>query len=212
MIISVTLQPADLEVRVCEALCRLYAERPSIVGTTERAVVGRLAVYLDHAFSDQNGEPEEDPLIWDVEYMRAGVDPKTFVPQPDPEVRGPIPPLTARRLAPDLIWHRRGDRFRSGNMAVLEVKLAASPQEQLTDFAKLRLLTGRVQTIVRFERDLRTDDQEPRPGDQARWGEIRLPNNIHPYRLGLSLNLHPDRIEVRRFERAGGESEHLWRP
>jgi len=59
--------PSDFRDRLKEALCLLFAERPHITGTTERAVVGRLAIHLDRVFGDLVEPGSPYPLVWDVD-------------------------------------------------------------------------------------------------------------------------------------------------
>jgi hypothetical protein len=198
--------PPDFRDRLREALCLLFAERPRITETTERTVVGRLAIHLERVFGDLVEPESPHPLVWDVEYMRAHDIAKAFrpvLPQTD------VPAVTPRLLAPDLLWHRRllGEQVPTSiaadaNLAVVEVKLRASRNALLSDRAKLRLLCGLEAVIRRYKIDLRCPDDEP-PGTQEYLGELALPPSIKPYALGASLNIFQRRaviVEYRQYE------------
>jgi hypothetical protein len=198
--------PSDFCDRLREALYLLFAERPRITETTERAVVGRLAIYLDRVFGDLVEPESPNPLVWDVEYMRARDIAKAFRPvRPQTDVTA----VTPRLLAPDLLWHRRllGEQVPNtiaadANLAVIEVKLRASRSALLSDRAKLRLLCGLEAVIRRYKVDLRCPDDEP-PGSQEYLGDLALPPSIKPYALGASLNIfqrHAVIVEYRQGE------------
>lgn len=197
--------PRDFRARVRRALEDLFNEPSSITGTTERAVVGRLALHLERRFDGLPETHRAHPRVWDVEYMRASAMQKAFIPAGPAAAGAPAP--TRRLLAPDLIWHRRLLGFPNvpaaaaadSNLAAIEVKLRASPSELLTDKAKLRLLVGAEPHIRRYTGDLRcTGDQ--RPGRQRYLGNVMMPpqpQGVSPrYEVGLSLNVFDHRAEV----------------
>lgn len=204
--------PSDFRDRLRAALCLLFAERPRITGTTERAVVGRFAIYLERVFGDL-AEPESpNPLVWDVEYMRARDIAKAFEPV-HPQTDAPA--VTRRLLAPDLLWHRRlleenapTSVAADANLAVIEVKLRASTSALLSDKAKLRLLCGLETVIRRYKADLRCPDDEP-PGSQEYLGDLTLPPSIKPYALGASLNIFEQHAVIVEYRR--GQDELEWR-
>lgn len=212
--------------RFSEALTDVYAEPSRLTGTTEEAVVGRLLAYLHKKFASYAGcdfsngfarpadqwKRENVPLVWDVEYMRAGLDEKAL------EVLQQLPMsvihrrqrqaqqvrTTPRKIAPDLIWHRRLlshddvtlTEFPDANLVAVEVKMGASQSELRTDKAKLRLLCGLEPHIFRYKRDLRCNE-DPAPGNQVLLNAVRLPQiRRQPYRLGISLNVFEDWAEA----------------
>jgi hypothetical protein len=204
--------PSDFRDRLREALCLLFAERPRITGTTERAVVGRLAIHLERVFGDLVDPELSHPRVWDVEYMRARDIAKAFQPVP---LRTNAPAVTPRLLAPDLLWHRRllGERVPTSvaadaNLAAIEVKLRASRGDLLSDRAKLRLLCGLEAMIRRYKVDLRCLGDEP-PCSQEYLGHLRLPPSIKPYTLGASLNIFEQYVSVVEY-RHGEQDEFEW--
>lgn len=203
--------PPDFDTRFNQALAALYAEPSVLTDTTERAVVGRLAVHLDHAFADLTEEFPEHPRVWDVEYMRAGDLAKSFRPIGP---RTDAPALTPRLLAPDLVWHRRLldqrpplEATNDANLAVVEVKLRASGAGMLTDKAKLRLLTGLETHVERWQRDLRCPGDPPPGGDQKHYGWVDMPPPpaglaaVPPYEVGISLNIFPSHVRAIEYHR-----------
>lgn len=206
--------PGDFRTRFRRALEDLFNEPSSITGTTERAVVGRLALHLETRFRSLREAHPLHPRVWDVEYMRAGRMQKAFIPV-GPAALG-APPPTRRLLAPDLIWHRRllnpanvpGAVAADSNLAAVEVKLRASPSELLTDRAKLRLLIGAETSIRRYRSDLRCVGDPP-PGRQQHLGDIAMPGQpagVSPhYEVGVSLNIYDHHAEAVEYKQGQGE-------
>lgn len=198
--------PQDFDRRLRLALTGVGDEPARLTGTTERALVGRLAIHLDREFDDlRKKEPFPTfPRVWDVEYMRAGNQAKAF------DVAVPWAG-TPRALAPDLIWHRRignAPTFparvgANANLVAIEVKLRAAPSALLTDKAKLRLLVGLETRVERFDRDLRCQG-DPQPGQRESLGWVGMPAQpagvVPYYQRGISLNVfetYVDAIEYR---------------
>lgn len=208
--------PPDFRDRVTKALHLLFTEPSKVTGTTERAVVGRLAIHLESVFCDLADPRSPHPLVWDVEYMRAGDIAKAFRPV---SPRVDVPSVTPRLLAPDLLWHRRlleqdveAESLDDANVAVIEVKLRASRSELLSDKAKLRLLCGHERVISRYKADLRCVSDSP-PGTQEYLGELALPPSVRPYAVGISLNVfqnHAELIEYRQGEPEAIEWTAWW--
>lgn len=198
--------PHDFDIRLRMALTGVGDEPARLTGTTERALVGRLAIHLDRVFGDLSDKKTfpDYPRVWDVEYMRAGAQAKAFAPV--------VPGVgTPRALAPDLIWHRRIGNAAAfpaavgadANLVAIEVKLRATPSELLTDKAKLRLLVGLEPRIRRFQKDLRCAN-DPVPGQQDDLGWVTMPAQpvgVTPHYLrGISLNVfetYVDAVEYR---------------
>jgi hypothetical protein len=205
--------PPKIGQRIAAGFAALYAEHPRIVTTTERAVVGRLLVHLTATFAT-NRRPTTEPdhgYVWDVEYMRSGDNAKELrplkVPTRAPGDRRP----TVRRIAPDLVWHRRlfdmaahpsPVQLSPPNLIAVEVKLDAQGPKMLSDWAKLALLTGAAENLEWYTTDLRLPGSA-KPGQQEQLGTVRLPDAIakHPYEHGLSLNIDARGVTVHVFSK-----------
>jgi len=87
----------------------------------ERAIAGRLAIYLAAVFPDHDV---------DVEYDRHGLDRKTL----------DLPPVCRgggrRKVIPDIVVHRRGTD--DSNLLAIEIKKETNAESRECDRAKLR--------------------------------------------------------------------------
>jgi hypothetical protein len=140
------LAHADVQIMLENAFGRLRDEEPELLGTTERVLAGRMMLNLHEDLqrrAAQNAALRGYTI--DLEYERAGVDPKrvTGMRTVD-DVRRPF----QRKIAPDLLIHRRRLRRDSGaridpfaNLLAVEIKTNPSGDLE-SDRAKLRLLTG----------------------------------------------------------------------
>lgn len=181
----------DLEAAIEAAIVTLRVSDGDLMGTTERAVVARLMIYLDRELSQL---PHTGHLRLDMEYERTvrsvnalvAADPERAIKAFDRS----NPPANARRqrkIVPDLIYHQRDTSI---NHLVIEVKVGRFPawQEQ-HDLAKLSLLTGRVNRIGMDSK------RRFHPFDPDRWPnseEVRRPEDLSTYSYGAFLQL--DRI------------------
>ncbi|GAA0393474.1 hypothetical protein [Micromonospora gifhornensis] len=158
------------------AMDDLYTHDLNLLGTTERAIVGRLMVYLDRHLAHLS----RDGLVLDQDYERAGQVTKTLVGTG----------MRARKVVPDLVFHRRRDPGPAGNLLAIEVKTDSRSNGRLHDFAKLSVLTGHVTQAIAYDRCLRLYG-DPAPPRQSEKGMVGLPDGMHPYRDGLWLLLEP---------------------
>jgi hypothetical protein len=155
----------------------LYARDLDLLGTTERAVVGRLMVYLDKHLAGLS----QSGLVLDQDYERAGQVTKRLVGTGLPD----------RKVVPDLVFHRRHDQGPAGNVLAMEVKTDSRLDGRLHDFAKLSILTGHVTEVIAYDKCLRMPG-DPAPLGQSEKGTVSLPDGMHPYRYGLWLLLKPN--------------------
>lgn len=169
---------------VCAAIDDLYARDSKLLGTTERAVVGRLMVYLDQHLADLS----RSGLVLDQDYERAGQVTKRLVGTGLPN----------RKIVPDLIFHRRHDLGPAANLLAVEVKTRNRQDGRLHDFAKLSVLTGHVRQAIAYDKCLRLPG-DPAPPRQRERGTVSLPQRMHPYRYGLWLLLTPNAAECWRW-------------
>ncbi len=97
------------------------------IGVSERAIMGRLTVYLTHLFPSYSV---------DLEYNRHGVEVKRAkVPV---ECANAADPDGTKIIVPDLVVHQRGhDR---DNLLVLEAKKSSDPRGQHCDRLRLEAL------------------------------------------------------------------------
>lgn len=98
-------------IRVCEQAFQMLYEKDKelfIADVQERAIAGRLAIYLQHIL-DPNFKNEHRI---DIEYNREGNDTKRRHPE---DKKG--------WMAPDIIWHKRGNE-RGNNVFYFEMKKA----------------------------------------------------------------------------------------
>jgi hypothetical protein len=127
----------------------------------------------------------------DMEYERAGRDPKAFAG------RGPNAGFR-RKIVPDLIYHRRLSNDLDANHLAVELKTRPTSVED-HDLAKLALLTGRVPYLLAsfspnlLRRPNAEDPAAPPPDRHV----VALPPTIRPYAFGVFLRLyrHDDFIE-----------------
>ncbi|GAA4256461.1 hypothetical protein [Dactylosporangium darangshiense] len=175
---------SQLDAALKSAVGRLRREDQDLEQTTERVVAARLMIYLD---SELGRLPNPAGFRLDMEYERAGHDPKAFAG------RGPGGHFR-RKIVPDLIYHRRlDDDGLYANHLAIEVKTRPTSREG-HDLAKLALLTGRVQyAFVSFRPNLlrRPNPEDPvmPPPDRH---VVVLPPTIRPYTFGAFLRLHLD--------------------
>jgi hypothetical protein len=179
------LPPEPTQLQLTDALraavARLRKEDPELDQTTERVVVARLMIYLDEALKRC---PNPRGFRLDMEYERAGEDPKAFAG------RGPDGPFR-RKIVPDLIYHQRLAPDQYANHLAVEVKARRSRGEG-HDLAKLALLTGRVSYVFALftPNTLRlpgpSDPLEP-PADRH---VVVRPQRIAPYTFGAFLRLY----------------------
>jgi len=150
-------------------------------GTTERVVVARFMIYLEHHLSRL-----DNPVGFclDMEYERAGSDPKRFAGH------GPEGPFR-RKIVPDLIYHRRQESVQYANHLAIEIKTRRTNMEG-HDLAKLSVLTGREPyAFVSFTPNIMTcrgpnDPMDPPPDRYV----ALLPPGITPYTYGALLRLY----------------------
>jgi len=186
---SVTLVPPpeptqpQLAAALQAAVARLRHEDAELRQTTERVVVARLMIYLEEELGLL---PNPRGFRLDMEYERAGTDPKAFAG------RGPRGQFR-RKIVPDLIYHQRLARDDYANHLAIEVKVRRSRREG-HDRAKLELLTGRAQYVFALftPNVLRcpgpSDPPEPPPDQHV----VVLPPGIRPYTFGALLRLYKD--------------------
>ncbi|RQX05722.1 hypothetical protein DLJ59_06900 [Micromonospora inaquosa] len=147
-----------------------------LLGTTERAVVGRLMVYLDRHLAALSSSG----LVIDQDYERAGQATKRLTARGMPD----------KKIVPDLIFHRRRDLGPTGNVLAIEVKTDRRADGRLHDFAKLSVLTGHVTTAIAYGKYLRLHGDRA-PEGQARTADVSLPLGMSPYKYGIWLLLEP---------------------
>ncbi|MEV6349471.1 hypothetical protein [Actinoplanes sp. NPDC051851] len=167
----------ELATALDAAIETLRSRDGDLTGTTERAVVARLMIYLDRELTRLPASPH---LRLDMEYERSARSVKSF--------ERPNPPTGARRrrkIVPDLVYHQRGT---SVNHLAIEVKAAPCPRwQEEHDLAKLLLLTGRTQRIGMDARGrFHPFDPAGRPASE----EIRRPRELGAYTYGVFLQLH----------------------
>lgn len=185
-------EPTDFDIGFGEALGRLYGEGPSILGASERAIVGRLFLHLHAVFPDSVGSGH----VWDLEYAHDHQGPKGLE-------RTTSPGAVKRRLIPDLIWHRRRQPDAVGHLAppseddnrvCIEVKIARGRNAAYSapDLAKLAILTGAVSEIY-----LQSDGLTVAAPPRIDWPRALIrPESITAYRLGLAVVLHQHWADV----------------
>jgi hypothetical protein len=162
------------------ALDDLYDRDIDLLGTTERAVVGRLMVYLDKHLAGLS----RGGLVIDQDYEHAGQATKRLAATGLPD----------KKVVPDLVFHRRGDPGPTGNVLAIEVKTNSRADGRLHDFAKLSVLTGHVTGAIVYDKCLRLHSGPALP-QQARKGEVRLLPDMSPYRYGIWLLLETSGAE-----------------
>jgi hypothetical protein len=165
------------------AVARLRQEDPELHQTTERVVVARLMIYLDEALGRL---PNPRGFCLDMEYERAGVDPKAFAG------RGPDGPFR-RKIVPDLIYHQRLAQDEYANHLCIEVKAQPSRMEE-HDLAKLALLTGRTRYAFALSKPntLRLPGPSDPPEPPADRYIVLRPPGTSPYTFGVLLRLYQD--------------------
>jgi hypothetical protein len=165
------------------AVARLRQEDPELRQTTERVVAARLMIYLDEEFRHR---PNPRGFRLDMEYERAGMDPKAFAG------RGPNGPFR-RKIVPDLIYHQRLAQDKYANHLAIEVKARPSGTED-HDLGKLALLTGRVCYAFAFfaPNILRLPDPSDPPEPPPDRHVVVRPPWITPYTFGVFLRLYQD--------------------
>jgi hypothetical protein len=150
--------------------------------TTERVVVARFMIYLERHLVRLDNPAG---FCLDMEYERAGADPKTFAG------RGPDGRPFRRKIVPDLVYHRRLDYGRHANHLAVEIKTRRTKLEG-HDLAKLSVLTGREpyafasftpKILIRREPN---DPIDP-PCDRH---VVCLPTGFAPYKYGALLRLY----------------------
>jgi hypothetical protein len=166
------------------AVTRLRQEDHELRDTTERVVVARLMIYLDEALRRL---PNPNGFRLDMEYERAGKDPKRFAG------RGPKGPFY-RKIVPDLVYHQRQVADDHANHLAIEVKARRTGTEY-HDLAKLSLLTGRAPYAFALSNPntLRLpgpSDPPQHPPDQQ---VVLLPPGFAPYTFGTFLRLYRNR-------------------
>lgn len=140
-------------------------------------------IYLDEALKRL---PNPRGFRLDMEYERAGVDPKAFTG------RGPGGPFR-RKIVPDLIYHQRLAQDEYANHLCIEVKARPSRRED-HDLAKLALLTARASYA--FALSTPNTLRLPNPSDPAEPPVSKCivvrPPGITPYTFGVFLRLYLD--------------------
>jgi hypothetical protein len=179
--------PEPTQLQITEALraavTRLRQEDLELCQTTERVVVARLMIYLDEELKSR---PNPRGFRLDMEYERAGRDPKAFAG------RGPDGPFR-RKIVPDLVYHQRLANDDYANHLAIEVKARPSRRED-HDLAKLALLTGHVCYAFAFfaPNTLRlpgpSEPPEPPPDRHV----VVRPPAITPYTYGVFMRLYQD--------------------
>ena len=154
--------------------------------------MGRLMIYLSLQLKRWD---EQSYLTLDQDYERAGREVKQLV-----GANG-----LARKIVPDMVYHRRGSHHADGNLLAVEVKVADRSASFLHDRAKLAVLTGLCDHAQVYPKALRLDGDprpsvdpprdwtgpKPPPGQPA--GTVGRPTDpltkeqINPYRYGLWL-------------------------
>ena len=168
----------DVYRAVHQSVQRLYANDADLIGTTERVLASRLAIYLFQAI----GEPRNDLVVVDCEYQRFGREIKAFVGDG-----------LRRKIIPDVLLHRRQDAGPDGNILAIEVKPRFCRKPNLSDRAKIGILVGVIDEVMAIKDGLRC------PADlrgQCVLGPVRRPPGVHPYTFGLCLALGSNRAAL----------------
>jgi hypothetical protein len=178
-------EPTQLQLTAAlrDAVARLRQEDHELHQTTERVIVARLMIYLDQELGLL---PNPKGFRLDMEYERAGTDPKAFAG------RGPKGPFR-RKIVPDLVYHQRLRRGKYANHLAIEVKTRPTRRED-HDLAKLALLTGRARYAFALftPNTLRLPDPSDPPAPPPDRHVVVLPPQIRPYTFGAFLRLHQD--------------------
>lgn len=175
----------DVYAAVHQSVQRLYTSDADLLGTTERVLASRLAIYLFQMI----GEPRNDLVTVDCEYQRFGAVTKALVGDG-----------LRRKIVPDVLLHRRRDAGPYGNSLAIEVKPRFAGAPNLSDRAKIEMLVGVVDEVVAIKGGLRCRDDLR---GQRVLGQVRLPDGVSPYMFGLCLALGPDRVALDWWRRGG---------
>ncbi|MEV0427861.1 hypothetical protein [Micromonospora sp. NPDC050495] len=178
-------EPTQLQLTAAlgAAVARLRHDDHELQQTTERVVVARLMIYLDQELGLL---PNPRGFRLDMEYERAGTDPKAFAG------RGPNGPFP-RKIVPDLIYHQRLGGEEYANHLAIEVKARPNRRED-HDLAKLALLTGRAPYAFALfsPNTLRLPDPSDPPAPPPDRHVVVLPPQMRPYTFGAFLRLYRD--------------------
>jgi len=172
------------------AVAQVYKDDHALLGTTERVLVGRLLIYMDRLLEETPG----DGLHVDLDFERAGRDIKSLH-------QYGTPGALRRKIVPDIVVHRRAHNGPSDNLLAVEAKISEGTAGWLHDRAKLAVLTGNAECALAHRRYLRLPGDRPSPQDDPAPARVALPQDMHPYRLGVWACLLPGGPDLRWFER-----------